>query len=246
MIKYKGCQHCLHFRPDGTCSAFDPDPIPLSIVSGQIKHINPLQNQGNKIVYEPVEKSIIYRLDEYRRKNNLMRERMEIIEGDITQQKVDAIVNAANESLMAGGGVSGAIHRTAGLGLEEECLKLGGCEEGQAKITKGYYLPAKWVIHTVGPVWEGGTYEEHKILAQCYRNSFAFVEPYSIKTIAFPSISTGAYGFPVEKAAKIAISEARLFLEQNTTLDKVIFVCYTKQAYECYTAIFEQLLTPYA
>ncbi|MFL9458855.1 macro domain-containing protein [Tolypothrix bouteillei VB521301_2] len=200
MIEYKGCQFCLHFRPDGTCSAFDPDRIPLSIVSGQIKHIKPLQNQENKIVYEPLEKSIIYRLDEYRRKNNLMRERIQIIEGDLVQQKVDAIVNTANESLIASS-VSGAIHRTVGLGLEEECLKLGVCEEGQAKITKGYHLSVKWVIHTVSPVREGGTYKKHKILAQCYRNCFAFVEPYSIKTIAFPSIGTEACDFTVEKAA---------------------------------------------
>ncbi len=243
MIEYKGCQYCLHFRPDGTCPAFDPDTIPLSIVSGQIKHITPLLNQGNTIVYKSAGKSIIYRMDEFRVKNKLIRERIEIIEGDITQQKVDAIVNAANEALIAGGGVSGAIHCTAGLGLEEECLKLGGCESGQANITKGYNLPAKWVIHTVGPVWEGGNYGEYKILAQCYRNCFSFVELYKIKTIAFPSISTGTYGLPIEKATKIAISEARLFLEQNTSLNQVIFVCYGKQAYQCYTTILEQILT---
>ncbi len=124
-------------------------------------------------------------------KNKLIREKVEVIEGDITQQRVDAIVNAANEALITGGGVSGAIHRAAGLGLEEECLKLGGCNEGEAKITKGYNLPAKWVIHTVGPVWEGGSYGEDKVLANCYRNCLSFVEAYQIKTIAFPAISTG-------------------------------------------------------
>ncbi|MEP0797504.1 O-acetyl-ADP-ribose deacetylase [Trichocoleus sp. DQ-A3] len=242
MNDYKGCNYCLHYRPDGTCVAFDPDFIPITIASGQTKHIQPLPNQGNTIVYEPAGKSIFSRLDEYRMNNKLMRERIEIIEGDITQQQVDAIVNAANESLMAGGGVCGAIHRAAGLGLEEECLQLKVCTEGDAKITKGYNLPAKWVIHTVGPVWEGGRYEEHKVLAQCYRNCFALVEQYKIKTVAFPSISTGAYGFPVEKAAKIAVSEARRFLERNTSVEKIMFVCYEKQTYDHYTTNLDEIL----
>ncbi|MEH1857739.1 MAG: macro domain-containing protein [Nostoc sp.] len=242
MIEYKGCQYCVHFRPDGTCPAFDPDTIPLPIVSGQIKHIKPVSNQENTIVYEPVKKSIIYRVDTYRTNNKLMRRRIEIIQGDIKQQNVDAIVNAANEALIAGGGVSGSIHNAAGLGLEEECLKLGGCQEEKAKITKGYNLPAKWVIHTVSPVWEGGNYGEHKILAQCYRSCFAFVEPYKINTIAFPSISTGAYDFPIEIAAKIAIRETRLFLEQNTFIDKVFFICFEKDVYECYTLTLEKII----
>lgn len=243
MIEYKGCQHCLHFRPDGTCPAFDPDFIPLPIVSGQIKHIKPLPAQGNTIVYEPSGKSIVYRMDEYRMKNKLIRKRIEVIEGDMTQQKVDAIVNAANETLIAGSGVSRATHCAPGLGVEEEYLKLKGCEKGQAKITKGYNS-AQWVIHSVGSGWEGGSYGEDKILAQCYRNCFAFVESYKIKTIAFPSIITGAYGFPIEKAARIAISEARLFLEQNTSLEKVIFVCDGKQAYECYIDTLDKILIP--
>jgi O-acetyl-ADP-ribose deacetylase len=119
---------------------------------------------------------------------NSNEERIEITQGDITQLQVDAIVNAANESLLPGGGVSGAIHRAAGIGLQEECIKLKWCEEGEAKITKGYHLPAKYVIHTVGPVWEGGQYNEDETLSQCYRNCFAFIDEYGIKTIAFPSI----------------------------------------------------------
>ena len=245
MIEYKGCQHCIHFRPDGSCRAFDPDFIPLPIASGQIKHIKPLLKQGNVIVYEPAEKSIISRLDDYRMKNKLMRERIEVIEGDITQQRVDAIVNAANEALITGGGVSGAIHRAAGLGLEEECLKLGGCNEGEAKITKGYNLPAKWIIHTVGPVWEGGRYGEDKVLANCYRNSLSFVEQYQIKTIAFPAISTGAYSFPIERGTRIALIEIRAFLEQNTSVEKAIFVGYEKSAYNCYINLVNQMFIPF-
>lgn len=169
----------------------------------------------------------------------MLSKRIEIVEGDITLQRVDAIVNAANESLLAGGGVSGAIHRAAGEGLEEECLKLKWCKEGEAKITKGYNLPAKWVIHTVGPVWEGGNYGEDEVLAQCYRNCFAFVEPYNISTIAFPAISTGTYEFPMKKAVRIALSETRKLLERNTTLEKVIFVCFEKEMWNCYIAALE-------
>jgi O-acetyl-ADP-ribose deacetylase len=165
---------------------------------------------------------------------NLTSEKIEIIQGDITQQNVDAIVNAANESLLPGGGVSGAIHRAAGVGLQEECIKLKWCEEGQAKITKGYHLPAKFVIHTVGPVWEGGGYNEDQTLAQCYRNCFAYVQEYGLRTIAFSSISTGSYGFPVERAAKIAINEVRKFLEQDSLLERVIFVCFDSVTYSAY------------
>jgi O-acetyl-ADP-ribose deacetylase len=171
----------------------------------------------------------------------MFRKKIEIIEGDIIHQKVDAIVNAANESLLAGGGVSGAIHRAAGEGLEEECLKLKWCNEGEAKITKGYNLPAKWVIHTVGPVWEGGNYGEDEILAQCYRNCFAFVESYNISTIAFPAISTGSYEFPIKKAARIAFKETREFLEKNITLKKVTFVCFEKKVYDSYVAAFNEI-----
>jgi O-acetyl-ADP-ribose deacetylase len=165
---------------------------------------------------------------------NLEVDRLEVIQGDITRQHVDAIVNAANESLLPGGGISGAIHLAAGLGLQEECIKLKWCDEGQAKITKGYNLLAKFVIHTVGPVWEGGSYDEDKTLAQCYRNCFAYVDEYAIKTIAFPSISTGSYGFPVERAAKIAVHESRQSLEQHSILAKIIFVCFDNETYKAY------------
>jgi O-acetyl-ADP-ribose deacetylase len=163
-----------------------------------------------------------------------LEETIKFCKGDIVQQHVDAIVNAANESLLPGGGVSGAIHRAAGLGLQEECIKLKWCNEGEAKITKGYNLPAKFVIHTVAPVWEGGSYDEDKTLAQCYQNCFAYVDEYTIKTIAFPSIGTGSYGFPVERAAKIAVRESRQFLEQNSSLAKIIFVCFDDETYQAY------------
>src|SRR5437870_3881569 len=138
-----------------------------------------------------------------------MIDRLELVEGDITEQAVDAIVNAANTSLLGGGGVDGAIHRAAGPQLLEECRKLNGCATGAAKITKGYQLRARHVIHTVGPVWHGGGHGEDELLARCYQSCFALAEEHGLRNIAFPSISTGAYGFPVERASRIAVREIK-------------------------------------
>ncbi len=157
---------------------------------------------------------------------------LEIVEGDITRQAVDAIVNAANTTLLGGGGVDGAIHRAAGPELLEECRGIGGCPTGQARITKGYRLPAKWVIHTVGPVWRDGNHHEDDLLASCYQNCFALAEQHGIRSIAFPSISTGAYGFPMEQAARIAVRETRAFLEKHKEFEKVLLVCFGKRAWE--------------
>ncbi len=168
--------------------------------------------------------------------------RLRVVEGDITQQAVDAIVNAANETLLGGGGVDGAIHRAAGPELKEECSKLGGCPTGQAKITKGYRLPARWVIHTVGPIWRGGGYGEDELLASCYRSCFALAEQYGIRTIAFPSISTGAYGFPMERAARIAVREAKAFLERNRTVKKVLLVCFGHKAFKIHCRALDEIL----
>ena len=156
--------------------------------------------------------------------------RIEVVEGDITKQRVDAIVNAANTTLLGGGGVDGAIHRAAGPELLEECRALGGCPTGEAKITRGYNLPAQWVIHTAGPVWRDGRHGEEELLAGCYRNSLALAEQKGLRTIAFPSISTGAYGFPMDKAARIAVAEIRNFLERNRVMEKVVLVCFGKSA----------------
>ena len=174
-------------------------------------------------------------------KNKAIKERISVIEGDITRQEVEAIVNAANSNLLGGGGVDGAIHRGAGPELLQECRKLGGCPTGQAKITGGYNLPAKWVIHTVGPVWRGGQQGEDELLASCYRNSLALAEEHGLKTLAFPSISTGAYGFPMERAAHIAVRETKAFLEKSTAVESVRLVCFGAQAYKIYANALEEL-----
>jgi O-acetyl-ADP-ribose deacetylase (regulator of RNase III) len=163
--------------------------------------------------------------------------RISVIEGDITRQQVDAIVNAANTTLLGGGGVDGAIHRAAGAELLEACRLLGGCPTGRAKITKGYHLPARWVIHTVGPIWQGGGNAEDALLADCYRNSLALADQNHIRTIAFPSISTGAYHFPLERASRIAVNEVATFLERNDAMKEVRFVCFGREAFDVYRRI---------
>jgi O-acetyl-ADP-ribose deacetylase (regulator of RNase III) len=172
-----------------------------------------------------------------------MKERLEIITGDITLLKVDAIVNAANNSLLGGGGVDGAIHRAAGPELVEECRLLNGCKTGEAKITKGYRLPAQWIIHTVGPVWQGGNNNEDILLAGCYRESLTLTEQYPIQTIAFPSISTGVYRFPVERAAQLALQEIANFLKRNVSIKKVIIVCFDAKTFQCYMEAFQEILS---
>jgi|ERR1019366_4808942 O-acetyl-ADP-ribose deacetylase (regulator of RNase III) len=162
---------------------------------------------------------------------------IEVVEGDITKQKVDAIVNAANTSLLGGGGVDGAIHRAAGPELLAECRTLHGCPTGGAKLTRGYRLPAPWVIHTVGPVWRDGNHSEDELLANCYRRSLELAVHPGIRTVAFPAISTGIYGFPLERATRIAIREVRFFLEKTTALEKVLFVCFDSHTRECYQRI---------
>lgn len=170
-------------------------------------------------------------------------DRIEIIKADITRLEVDAIVNAANTTLLGGGGVDGAIHRVAGPRLMTECMTLLGCKTGEAKITQGYNLRAKHVIHTVGPVWRGGTRKEPELLARCYRNSLALAVKHDIKTMAFPSISTGAYRYPPEQACRIALAETLAFLAANALPEKVTFACFSDRDLKEYQQVFAELTT---
>ena len=162
------------------------------------------------------------------------RDRIDIVRGDITRLDVDAIVNAANTTLLGGGGVDGAIHRAAGPKLLEECRALGGCLPGDAKITRGYGLPARFVIHTVGPVWSSGNRGEAETLANCYRHSLRLAVENGVNTIAFPAISCGAYRYPIDQATRIAITTTRNFLKENDRIDKVVFVAATDEIFAAY------------
>lgn len=159
---------------------------------------------------------------------------LKVIKGDITRLKVDAIVNAANSTLLGGGGVDGAIHRAAGSGLLEECKTLGACPSGEAKLTSGYNLLAKWVVHTVGPVWHGGNNNEHTLLASCYLNCLRIAEEFKMASIAFPNISTGVYGFPKHEAAQVAIKTVKEFISNSEYLDVVIFSVFDDENEKIY------------
>lgn len=166
-----------------------------------------------------------------------MKEKIQVVRGDITVQNVDAIVNAANNSLLGGGGVDGAIHRAAGPDLLEACKKLNGCRTGAARITPGFRLPARWVIHTVGPVWHGGTKGEPELLAGCYRACYELAEDHRLNSVAFPSISTGAYGYPIDAASAIALRETMSWLEKNPGFEKVLFVCFDQANFNRYSQL---------
>ncbi|OGT47134.1 MAG: O-acetyl-ADP-ribose deacetylase [Gammaproteobacteria bacterium RIFCSPHIGHO2_12_FULL_41_20] len=171
----------------------------------------------------------------------MVKEKLKIIKGDITTMAVDAVVNAANTSLLSGGGVDGAIHRAAGPELLEECKSLNGCATGSAKLTKGYRLPARYIIHAVGPVWRGGAKGEPQLLASCYETCLELALQYEIKTIAFPAISCGVYGYPISQAAVIAMKEIADFLEQHDQIEMVYFVCFDDSAYDAYHHALDSL-----
>ena len=169
--------------------------------------------------------------------------KISICQKDITPLKVDAIVNAANKSLLGGGGVDGAIHKAAGKELVEECRTLKGCETGEAKITKAYHLPAKFVIHTVGPIWGNGNNNEKNLLESCYKNCLKLAVKNNIKTIAFPNISTGLYRFPKQMAAEIAMNTVNSFLADNNSIESVVFVCFDEENYNIYETIIKNWMT---
>jgi O-acetyl-ADP-ribose deacetylase (regulator of RNase III) len=170
-----------------------------------------------------------------------MKSRISVQKTDITKLHVEAIVNAANTSLLGGGGVDGAIHRSAGPELLEECQTLGGCKTGEAKITKGYRVPAKWIIHTAGPIWRGGGNQEHLLLASCYQSCFDLASKFGIKSLAFPAISCGVYGFPIDDAVEIALRETCVALRSNESIRTVIFACFGDDVFSAYRSSFDRL-----
>lgn len=168
-----------------------------------------------------------------------MKKKLKLIQNDITTLDVDIIVNAANNRMLGGGGVDGAIHKAAGNQLFDECKSIGGCPTGEARLTKGYNLKAKWIIHTVGPIWRGGYKDEYKLLASCYSESLKIASELKCKTIAFPAISTGVYGFPKKQAAIIAISEAKKHLKKHSSPAIITFVCFDDESFSIYNDLLE-------
>ncbi|GIX21602.1 MAG: RNase III inhibitor [Gammaproteobacteria bacterium] len=171
-------------------------------------------------------------------------DRIELVDGDITRLVVDAVVNAANTSLLGGGGVDGAIHRAAGPRLRAHCATLGGCPTGEARITPGFDLPARWIIHAVGPVWRGGGHGEDALLRSAWRHSFALAREHGVRSIAFPAISCGAYGFPPERAGRIAVAECRRALAENPALERVLLVCFDPAVRRAYEAALAEPAKP--
>ncbi len=170
-----------------------------------------------------------------------MRKRLTVYEGDITELPIDVIVNAANSTLLGGAGVDGAIHEAAGPKLREECEQIGGCPTGEARLTKGYALPARWVIHTVGPIWQGGSFNEASLLEDCYRNSLNIAEEHHFNKIAFPSISTGSYGYPVEMAAVIAVNVCKFFIDSSEIIEEIIFACFDRLTASIYEELIDKI-----
>ncbi len=171
----------------------------------------------------------------------MINDKIEIQQGDITKLNVDAIVNAANTSLLGGGGVDGAIHRAAGPKLLEFNRKLGGCKTGEARISPGFNLTTKFIIHTVGPIWNGGSHNEDELLANCYRNSLKLAVANNLEIIAFPAISTGVYHFPLERATRIALTESKIFLEKDKSIEKIIFVCFDERTFQTYKELLMEV-----
>jgi O-acetyl-ADP-ribose deacetylase len=245
MIQYKGCHHCLHFRPDGSCLAFDPFNIPLSITSGRTRHENPLPDQANEIAYEPTEKSIVYRMNDFRLKNREMREKVKIINGDATQQIVDAMINFTSKELNTPN--NGEI--STGRSAEEvkprrNIWEVDSWEIKRDDLIEDANFSAHRIIHISVSVQASDCYSEESLLALYYRSIFDQLKASAVKTVAIPASILQTDAFSIEKASKIAIRELRRFLEISTSLEEIYFVCHEQQVYDLYTESINATFIP--